>query len=580
MSPALKPSLRGRRFARALWRLCRTYWTSREAVRGALLLLGAIFFELATVYASLLIADSQRHVVEDLEQRQPADFVVAATVYVGFLVLLVVVSAYRIYVRQVLEVRWRRNLTEHYVSRWIGPHAYGQSQLHGDLDNPDQRIAEDIRDFVASALGLALSLLAAVATLVAFGGVLWKLSSDWRIPLDGSLLHVPGLLFWVALIAAGVSIAVTQLVGRRLVPINYDRLRFEADFRYGLVRFRDHVKEVALSRGDAVERKGASERFQHVYDVFLQLIRAERNLSLVTGGVGQLSGLLPLLLAMPAYFGGLLTLGMILQARVSYDQVSGALLWFVNAYREIARWRANVERLVAFADAMDDTEQAFSRAGIQITPDGGNVLRLRDLRLEAPIGETIIENANATIHEGERVALVGPVGKGKSTLFRAIAGIWPFGAGHIERPALDRILFVPQRPYLPIGTLRAVVSYPAAEGVFSDERIREVLTTLGIGDLGDRLGDQEPWDYALSGHEQQILAMARVLLHEPAWVLLDDATSGLDEATERRIYELLVERLPHATLISLGAHAGVMDLLPSRWTLAPRSDGVVTLEAA
>ena len=580
MSPALKPSLRGRRFARALWRLCRTYWTSREAVRGALLLLGAIFFELATVYASLLIADSQRHVVEDLEQRQPADFVVAATVYVGFLVLLVVVSAYRIYVRQVLEVRWRRNLTEHYVSRWIGPHAYGQSQLHGDLDNPDQRIAEDIRDFVASALGLALSLLAAVATLVAFGGVLWKLSSDWRIPLDGSLLHVPGLLFWVALIAAGVSIAVTQLVGRRLVPINYDRLRFEADFRYGLVRFRDHVKEVALSRGDAVERKGASERFQHVYDVFLQLIRAERNLSLVTGGVGQLSGLLPLLLAMPAYFGGLLTLGMILQARVSYDQVSGALLWFVNAYREIARWRANVERLVAFADAMDDTEQAFSRAGIQITPDGGNVLRLRDLRLEAPIGETIIENANATIHEGERVALVGPVGKGKSTLFRAIAGIWPFGAGHIERPALDRILFVPQRPYLPIGTLRAVVSYPAAEGVFSDERIREVLTTLGIGDLGDRLGDQEPWDYALSGHEQQILAMARVLLHEPSWVLLDDATSGLDEATERRIYEVLVERLPHATLISLGAHAGVMDLLPCRWTLAPKSDGVVTLEAA
>jgi len=580
MSPALKPSLRGRRFGRALWCLCRSYWTSRDAARGALLLLGAIFFELATVYASLLIADSQRHVVEDLEQRQPADFVMAATVYVGFLVLLVVVSAYRIYVRQVLEVRWRRNLTENYVGRWIGPHAYGQSQLHGDLDNPDQRIAEDIRDFVASALGLALSLLAAVATLVAFGGVLWKLSSDWRIPLDGSLLHVPGLLFWVALAAAGISIAVTQLVGRRLVPINYDRLRFEADFRYGLVRFRDHVKEVALSRGDAIERKGASERFQHVYDIFLQLIRAERNLSLVTGGVGQLSGLLPLLLAMPAYFGGLLTLGMILQARVSYDQVSGALLWFVNAYREIARWRANIERLAAFADAMDDTERAFAKAGIQITPDGGNVLRLRGLRLEAPIGETIIEHANATIHEGERVALVGPVGKGKSTLFRAIAGIWPFGAGHIERPPLDRILFVPQRPYLPIGTLRAVISYPAAAGTFSDEKIREVLTALGIGDLGGRLDDEEPWDYALSGHEQQILAMARVLLHEPSWVLLDDATSGLDEATERRIYELLVERLPHATLISLGAHAGVMDLLPCRWTLAPRSDGVVTLEAA
>ncbi|MCC6641011.1 MAG: ABC transporter ATP-binding protein/permease [Deltaproteobacteria bacterium] len=580
MSPALKPTLRGRHFVRALWRLCRIYWTSRDAARGALLLLGAVFFEFATVYASLLIAESQRHVVEDLEHRQAADFVMAAAVYVGFLLLLVVVSAYRIYVRQVLEVRWRRDLTAHYVDRWIGPRAYGQSQLHPNLDNPDQRIAEDIRDFVASALGLALSLLAAVATLVSFGGVLWQLSSDWRIPLNGSLLHVPGLLFWVALVAAVISITVTQLVGRRLVPINYDRLRFEADFRYGLVRFRDHVKEVALSRGDAVERRSAAERFQHVYDVFLQLIRAERNLSLVTGGVGQLSGLLPLLLAMPAYFGGLLTLGMILQARVSYDQVSGALSWFVNAYREIARWRANVERLAAFADVMDDTETAFTKAGIQITPDGGNVLRLTDLRLEAPIGQTIVENVNAAVRTGERVALVGPLGKGKSTLFRAIAGIWPFGGGHIERPPVERMHFVPQRPYLPIGSLRAVVSYPAPVGTFTDEKIHEVLSALGVAELGERLDDEEPWDYALSGHEQQILAMARVLLHEPEWVLLDDATSGLGEAAERRIYEVLVERLPRSTVISLGAHAAVMDLLPRRWTLAPRGDGTVTLDAA
>jgi putative ATP-binding cassette transporter len=191
-----------------------------------------------------------------------------------------------------------------------------------------------------------------------------------------------------------------------------------------------------------------------------------------------------------------------------------------------------------------------------------------------------VEGVNATVHAGEHVALVGPMGKGKSTLFRAIAGVWPFGAGRIETPDAGRMLFVPQRPYLPIGTLRAVVSYPAAEGAFSDERIREVLGVLGIGNLAGRLDDEEPWDHALSGHEQQLLAMARVLLHEPEWILLDDATSGLDEATERRIYEVLLERLPHATVISLGAHAGVMDLLPQRWTLAPRADGMATLEAA
>jgi putative ATP-binding cassette transporter len=561
-------------------RLVRIYWSSRDARWGALLLLGAVVLEIATVYASVLIADTQRQVVEGLEHRQASDFLLAGALYVGFLLLFVVVSTYRVYVRQVLEIRWRRELTAHYVNRWIGPQAYGQSQLHGDLDNPDQRIAEDIRDFVSSALGLSLSLLAAIVTLISFGGLLWSLSSEWRIPLDGRQLQIPGLLFWVALVAAVVSMLVTHLLGRRLVPINFDRFRFEADFRYGLVRFRDHVKEVALSRGEAVERQGAADRFRHVFDVFLQLVRAERNLSLVTGGVGQLTGLLPLLLAMPSYFAGLLTLGMIVQARVAYDQVAGALSWFVAAYREIARWRANIERLAAFGEAMDATEKAFKTAGIRISRGDDDTLRLEDLRLEAPIGQVLVEATSASVRAGERVAIVGPLGKGKSTLFRAVAGIWPFGTGRIVRPDLGRMLFVPQRPYLPIGTLRAAVSYPAAEGTFPDQRIREVLRLLGIGSLADRIDDSEPWDYALSGHEQQILAMARVLLHRPDWILLDDATSGLDEATERRIYEVLLEALPHATVIALGARASVMDLLPRRWTFSPRPDGTVSLEAA
>lgn len=580
MSPANKPHLRGGRLAQAIYRLVRGYWTSPEAKWGALLLAGTILLELATVYAHLRVAESQRQVVEGLELRQPQDFLVACAFYVAFLLLVVVASTYRVYVRQVLEIRWRRHLTAHYVDRWIGPCAFGQDQLHGDLDNPDQRIAEDIRDFVASALGLSLSLLAAVATLVSFGGVLWTLSSGWRIPFDGSAVEIPGLLLWVAVAAASVSITVAHLMGRRLVPINFDRFRYEADFRYGLVRFRDHVKEVALSQGEAVEREGASKRFRHVFDVFLQLVRAERNLTLATGGVGQLSGLLPLLLAIPAYFAGLLTLGMVVQARVAYDQVSGALSWFPNAYREIARWRANIERLTAFSEAMHDTQRAFAEAGIQITTSEDEVLRFRDLRVEAPVGETLITGINGSVRAGERVAIVGPLGKGKSTLIRAIAGIWPFGSGRIERPAGDRMLYVPQQPYLPIGSLRAVASYPASEGTFPDEQIREVMAVLEIGHLAGRLGDVEPWDHVLSGHEKQILAIARVLLHEPRWILLDDATSGLDERTERRLYETLIERLPNAAVIALGARTSVIDLLPRRWTLATRPDGTMALEAA
>ncbi len=580
MTPARKPDLRGRRLLAALARLVRGYWTSPDAKYGALLLLGTIALEFATVYANVLVASYQRNVVEDLERRQAANLALTAASYVGVLFFLLLTSTYRIYVRQVLEIRWRRALTMQFVVRWIGPRAYGQSQLYANLDNPDQRIAEDVRDFVASALGLSLSLLSAVATLVSFGGVLWVLSADWKIPLDGQSVEIPGLLFWVAIVSAMISITAAHLMGRKLVPINFDRLRFEADFRYGLVHFRDHVKEVALTYGDPVEREGASRRFSSVYDIFLQLIRAERNLTLVTGGLSQLNGLLPLVLALPAYFAGILTLGMIVQARVAYDQVSGSLAWFVNAYREIARWRANIERLDAFSQVMYQTEKAFEQPGIRIVPSTGDVLRLADLALEAPRGERIVRDVNATIRAGERVALVGALGKGKSTLFRAIAGIWPFGAGVIESPARQRMHFVPQQPYLPIGTLRAVISYPSAEGAFPDDRIRDALTAFGIEHLADRLDDVEPWEDALSGQEKRIIAMARLLLQKPEWIFLDDATSGLDDATERRIHQVIFERLPHATVISLGAHSGVLDLLPRRLALTPGPDGTCTLEAA
>ena len=572
MSPALKPSLRGRRFGRALWCLCRSYWTSRDAARGALLLLGAIFFELATVYASLLIADSQRHVVEDLEQRQPADFVMAATVYVGFLVLLVVVSAYRIYVRQVLEVRWRRNLTENYVGRWIGPHAYGQSQLHGDLDNPDQRIAEDIRDFVASALGLSLSLLSAVATLVWFGGLLWSLSRDWAFPIAGHT-HVPGILLWVALAYAALSTWLTHRVGRPLVGLNFDRLRYEADFRFALMRFRDNVETVTLSRGEQLERQGASERFRSVMLNWWDLILAQRRLTMFTGIVGQANGIVPLLMAAPGFFSGLMTLGTVVQVRFAYGQVSGALIWFVNAYQEIARWRANVERLASFEEVMEEADEDIAHARIHVMAGPPGKLQLKGVSLRDPHGRSLIEDINVAVQKGDRVAISGPSGTGKTTLLRAIAGVWPYGSGRIDLPDAERMLFVPQRPYLPNGTLRAVVSYPASEGSHSDARIREALHQVGLDVLADRLDAIESWAQQLTPAEQQRLGIARVLINEPAWIFLDKATSALDEDLERRIYELLAERLPQSTLISIAHRIEINSHHGRRWTIVPTEGG-------
>ncbi|HEX2485703.1 MAG TPA: ABC transporter ATP-binding protein/permease [Myxococcota bacterium] len=580
MPSPLKPTLRGAGLARALSKLVRIYWVSPDAKWGALLLTGAIGLEFLTVRASVLVSEAQRRVGDALELKDAAAFASAVGLFVAFALLFVVVSTYRVYLRQALEIRWRRGLTGYFVGRWIGIQAYGQSQLHGhEVDNPDQRIAEDVRDFVASALGLSLSLLSAIVTLYSFGGLLWGMSRDWLIPIAGVPRPIPGFLLWVAVAFALLSMWLTHLMGRRLVPINFDKFRFEADFRYGLVRFRERAEEVALSRGEAVERLGALERFRRVFENWGQLIGAERNLSLLTGALGRSNSLVPIVVAAPAYFAGLLSLGAILQTRVAYDQVSGALSWFVNGYREIARWRANVERLSAFSDVMDATARDLARAGIELVPSADAALRIEDLRIDAPPGRVIVEGANARLDPGERVALLGRSGAGKTTLFRTLAGLWPFGAGRIERPPRERMVFVPQRPYLPLGTLRAVVTYPAAEGSVPDERIREVLELLELGDLTRRLDEVEPWDQRLSVHEQQRLGIARVLLLEPDWILLDEATSALDEAMEERVYGLLVKHLPGAALLSAAVRPSAVRHLAAQWTLAERG-GRSVLQAA
>lgn len=563
-----------RPFARDLWRLVRIYWTSPDVARGGALLAGAVALELLTVYGNVLVARTNAHVIDVLTQRDVAAFFGAVGLAAGALLLALFASVFRIYVRQALEIRWRKQLTADYLRRWVTPQAFWQAELHGaEMDNPDQRIAEDIRTFVASALGLSLSLLSAVVALLSFGGMLWALSRAWPIPFGGREVHVPGMMMWIAIIYAVLAMWATHVVGRKLVPINYDRLRCEADFRYGLVRFRDHAEPVALSRGERHEQQGLRARFECVVANWWRLITAQRDLSLLTMGIGQANSVVPMLAAAPAYFAGSLSLGAVTQVGFAYGQVSGALTWFVSAYQEIANWRASIVRLSAFADVMAVTEATLGAGErVRVEADGGGALQLESLALTFPDGRPLLQPVSAQVAPGEQVAVVGPTGSGKTTLIRAIAGLWPFGRGRIELPGAARVHFVPPRPYLPDGTLRSAVAYPADEHAFSDERIGEALRLYDLGPLVARLDHSEQWQQRLSLAEQQRLALARVLVHAPDFVFLDEATSALDEDMEARAYAILRERLPRTALLSIAHRPSVASCHTRQWTLTP-NDG-------
>jgi len=567
-------------FVHRLWRLTKPYWTSSDAPKGAALIGSAIALELGTVYASVVLSQWQRQIFDELQSKAMASFFRTVGIFFAIALGFVLVSTYRIYVRAVLQIRWRRWLTDHLLERWMDTQAYCEIELNRkSTDNPDQRIAEDVNNYVASALGLSLSLLSSLVTLVSFSGILWALSGAWDLKFGNLEFHIPGLMMWVALVYAAAATWLTHRVGHRLVPINFDQQHFEADFRFHLVRFRENVEEVAVSRGEAREREGALGRFHRVVDNFGRLIRAQRNLTLVTTGLGQTNGMVPILVAAPGFFLGRLTLGDVMQVNIAYGQVSGALVWFVNAYQEIAQWRASIERLYLFAAEIDGTCQDLRSSHVRVEESPDAELELRDLHLELPDGRVIVDGVNAHVAPGERVVVVGPSGSGKSSLIKAIAGIWPFGHGRIEMPARGKKLFLPQRPYLPIGTLRAAVSYPSEEGAFPDERVREALVALGLGHLSGRLDEEGHWNQMLSGGEQQRIALARVLLHEPDWIFLDEATSGLDEKMEERAYDLLAERLPKAAVVSVAHRQSLIEHHQHRWTLVPR-DGAMTLEAA
>jgi vitamin B12/bleomycin/antimicrobial peptide transport system ATP-binding/permease protein len=538
-----------------IWRLARPYFFSEDRWAGRILLAAVIALELLIVAINVMLNQWNNRFYNALQERNWDNFVWELLFFCALAAAFIVLAVYKLYLNQWLQIRWRRWMTRQYLDRWLANANHYRMQLLGDAaDNPDQRISEDINLFIDRTLTLTVGLLSAIVTLFSFIIILWTLSAAAPLLLFGTSFVIPGYLVWAALLYAMVGTALTHLVGWPLVGLNFRQQRFEADFRFNLVRVRENSEQIALLRGESDEREQLLNRFGRVVGNFLQIMLRTKKLTFLTASYTQVATIFPFIVISPAYFAGTIQLGGLMQTASAFTSVQTALSFFVDAYRQLAEWRAVIARLDGFNIAVESAQAAaIAKPGIEVAPHTGkDAIRIDDLVVRLPQGGALVAADDLIIAAGERVLVTGSSGAGKSTLFRAIAGTWPFGAGTIHVPKGAKVMTLPQRPYFSIGTLAAAVTYPAEPGTFSAEGLAEVITAVGLPALAGRLTEEAHWNRMLSLGEQQRLGIARAILQAPDYLFLDEATASLDESAEAAIYRLLDERLQHTTIVSIG----------------------------
>jgi len=571
-----------RAFLRDLWRLTRPYWRSEERLSAWALLAVVVALNLGIVYINVRLNLWNADFFNAIQAKDQAEFMRLLLKFSWLAAAFIVCAVYALYLNQMLQIRWRRWLTERYLTEWLGERMYYRLQLTDrGTDNPDQRISEDLRLFVDMTLSLTLGLMRSVVTLVSFTGILWGLSGPLQFALGGSQWTVPGYLVWVALIYAIAGTWLTHLIGRPLVGLNYDQQRYEADLRYALVRFRENAEGVALYRGEADEKRNFVARFGAVMGNWWEIMKRQKKLTWFTSGYGQVAIIFPYIVVSPRYFSGAIPLGGLTQTADAFGALQGALSWFVDAYARLAEWKATVDRLTGFHNAIEHARaEAQANPGVAQQPGDDVAVALDDVQVSLPDGRQLIAGVRERLAPGESVLLTGASGSGKSTLFRAIAGIWPFGRGRVALPRGARVLFLPQRPYLQVGSVRDVMCYPGFSGDFSTGTLVQILVDCGLPQLVPRLDESRNWALELSGGEQQRIAFCRALLYRPDWLFMDEATSALDAPSEERLYRLLVERLPGTTIVSIGHRPALAAFHRRRLELRPRPDGGAALVSA
>jgi putative ATP-binding cassette transporter len=537
---------------RDAWRLAKPYWMSEEKWSARGLLLAVVALNLGNVYISVRINAWNNAFYNALQKLDGAEFFRQLGVFCILAAAFIVMAVYAQYLSQMLQIRWRRWLTRRYLGAWLADRSYYHLELKSATDNPDQRISEDLNQFTSYVLTLSLGLLTAVVSLGSFLGILWGLSGPANIPLGNWSLHIPAYLVWAALLYAGVGTWLTIKIGRPLVPLNFDQQRLEANFRFSLVRLRENAESVALYRGEAMELSVFQERFRGVFENFWQIMKRQKRLSWFTSGYAQIAVIFPVVVVAPRYFAKQIGLGGLMQVVGAFSAVQSSLSFIITSYTSIAAWQAVTERLSGFEERLSAIQRSTHEPqGLAIRREESGVA-IDDVDLDLPNGTPLLRGVAFASEPGAAVLINGPTGAGKSTLLRALAGIWPYGRGEI-RLAKGRILFVPQRPYLPLGTLTAVLRYPGGDSdSLPATTLAAVLNQVGLGALINELDDVHDWSQRLSPGEQQRLAFARIFLTKPALVFLDEVTSALDERSEAELYGLLRTAPWRPTIVSVG----------------------------